>query len=188
MQELFFINRKEWRTWLTKNHNTCEGVWLIYFKKHTKKQTIKYDDAVEEALCFGWIDSKINRIDEERYRQVFTPRKKKSIWSLLNKKRVEKMIKEGRMTKAGMLKVEEAKKNGMWQKAYTSETKPEVPSDLIKTLKKNKIAEENFTNFTNSQQLRYVYWINDAKREETRTKRIQQVVQLASQNIKPSMT
>ncbi len=188
MQELFFTNRNDWRKWLFKNHNTCEGVWLVYFKKHTKKPTISYDEAVEEALCFGWIDSKINRIDEERYRQVFTPRKKKSIWSLLNKKRVEKMIIEDKMTKAGMLKVEEAKKNGMWQKAYTSKIKPEVPPDLIKTFEKNKIAKENFKNFTNSQQLRYVYWINDAKREKTRIKRIKQVVQLASQNIKPSMT
>lgn len=188
MEELFFTNRKDWRKWLDKNHSSCDGVWIIYYKKHTKKHTILYNEAVEEALCFGWIDSKINRINEERYRQIFTPRKKKSIWSLLNTQRVEKLIREGKMTKAGLDKINYAKEIGSWQKAYTSQTKPKTPPDLIIALKENKIAYSNFSNFTDSQQMRYVYWINNAKRDETRSKRINQVVQLASQNIKPSMT
>jgi uncharacterized protein YdeI (YjbR/CyaY-like superfamily) len=189
MQEIYFKNRNQWRNWLEKNHNQCdEGIWIVYFKKHTKKPSISYDEAVEEALCFGWIDSKINRIDEERYRQIFIPRRKKSIWSLLNKKRAQKLIKEGKMTEAGLKEIKKAKKQGTWQKAYTSQTKPTMPEELKKALKQNTVALDNFNNFTNSMQLRYIYWINDAKREETRQKRIKQVVQLATQNIKPSMT
>lgn len=102
---LYVTNRDDWRAWLNKNHKTEKEVWLIYYKNHTGKPTIPYDVAVEEALCFGWIDSIVKRIDDERYMQKFTPRKTNSNWSELNKKRVKKMIKEGRMTEAGMAKI-----------------------------------------------------------------------------------
>ncbi|MGB2982026.1 MAG: hypothetical protein WBC77_12350, partial [Candidatus Zixiibacteriota bacterium] len=100
---LYVTNRDDWRAWLRKNHSSQKEVWLIYYKKHTGKPRIPYDDAVEEALCYGWIDSTIKRIDEEKYAQKFTPRSEKSNWSELNKRRAKKMIREGRMTQAGLV-------------------------------------------------------------------------------------
>ena len=108
--QLSFTNRTQWRTWLTKNQDKESEVWLVYYKKHTKKPTISYDDAVEEALCYGWIDGKVRTIDEERYMQRFTPRKPDSLWSLINKKRVLKLIEEKKMTPIGMELIKEAKK------------------------------------------------------------------------------
>ena len=99
LERLSFKNRDEWRNWLKDYHNIAKGIWLIYYKKHTKKPSVYYNDAVEEALCFGWIDSLVKRIDDERYMQKYTPRNPNSSWSELNKQRVEKMIAEGKMTK-----------------------------------------------------------------------------------------
>ena len=107
-------NRKEWREWLEKNYDTSPGIWLIYHKKCADKTCVSYDDTVEGALSFGWIDSKVNKLDDERYMQVFTPRKPKSIWSKINKQRVEKLIEQGLMTPAGLEKIETAKADGSW--------------------------------------------------------------------------
>ena len=111
------------------------------------KESVSYNDAVEEALCFGWIDSVIKSIDNERYKQKYTPRRKNSIWSKLNKSRVEKMMEQGLMTEYGLKKIDEAKKNGLWNKAYGSREKPEIPQELLDALEKDKIAKENFMNF-----------------------------------------
>ena len=118
---LYITNRVDWRAWLERNNDTEKEVWLIYYKKHTGKPRIPYDDAVEEALCFGWIDSTVKRVDDEKFAQKFTPRKNKSNWSDLNKKRAKKMIREGRMTKAGLTKIEEAKRNGKRLESATTE-------------------------------------------------------------------
>ena len=118
--------RGDWRTWLERNHDAQSEVWLVFYKKHTGKPTIPYDSAVEEALCFGWIDSIIKRVDNERYVRKFTPRKGRSIWSKLNKKRASKMIREGRMTEAGLKMIDEAKKSGEWFK--TTPTRTELES------------------------------------------------------------
>jgi uncharacterized protein YdeI (YjbR/CyaY-like superfamily) len=142
-QELFFKNRDEWRDWLEKNYSKSEGIWIVYFKKHTKKETLTYNEGVEEALCFGWIDSIVKSIDNEMYKQRYTPRRKNSVWSEVNKKRVEKLIQEKKMTEAGMKPVEEAKKNGKWAKAYSFKEKPAMPDDLLVELKKDKKAFEN---------------------------------------------
>jgi uncharacterized protein YdeI (YjbR/CyaY-like superfamily) len=109
-----FTDRAKWRSWLEKNHSSAKGIWVIYFKKHTGKPTMTYAEAVEEALCFGWIDSLTKKLDEERYMQKFTPRKNNSNWSELNKKRVEKLIAEGKMENAGFDQIEKAKKSGKW--------------------------------------------------------------------------
>ncbi len=109
-------DRKAWRNWLEKNHNASPGIWLIYYKKDSGKSRVAYADAVEEALCFGWIDSTMNPIDADSYMQLFTPRKEKSGWSKLNKERVEKLIQLGLMTDAGMKKIELAKKHETWNK------------------------------------------------------------------------
>jgi len=185
--EILFTNREEWRNWLEKNHNKSKGIWMVYYKKHTLKESVNYNDAVEEALCFGWIDSIIKTIDNERYKQKYTSRRKNSVWSKLNKERVTKMIKEGKMTNFGLIKIEEAKKNGAWEKAYSVGTKQELPEDLKTELKKNQIAWQNFQNFAESYQNMYIFWLNNAKRAETREKRIKEIVKRVSENLKLGM-
>ncbi|MGB7061683.1 MAG: YdeI/OmpD-associated family protein [Candidatus Zixiibacteriota bacterium] len=185
---LYVTNRDDWRAWLKKNHSSQKEVWLIYCKKHTGKPRIPYDDAVEEALCYGWIDSTVKRIDEEKYAQKFTPRNEKSNWSELNKRRAKKMIREGRMTEAGLAKFKQAKK----QKDKEAKDKPPrkrlvIPLDLKKALSANKKALENFNNFAPGYRRLYIGWISDAKRKETREKRIKQTVKWSAENKKPGM-
>ena len=182
----FFQRRQEWRAWLEENHDTKKEIWLIYYKKHTGKPSIPYDDAVEEALCFGWIDSIVKRLDGERYTQRYSPRKPKSIWSVLNKVRVGKMMEEGKMTPEGLALVEAAKKSGEWDKARVRE-EVRVPEDLEKALALNPKARENFYGFTPSQRKHYLWWVEEAKREETRERRIREVVRRSAEKIKPGI-
>ena len=184
-----FKNRQEWREWLDENYDKEKEIWLMYYKKHTGKETILYNDAVEEALCFGWIDSLVKGIDKECYMQKYTPRKSNSVWSLLNKKRAKKMIAEGKMTSAGLEKIKEAEKNGKWDSAYSSRvrSKVEMPEDLKKELHKNETARNNFMSFSGSHQFIYIHWINSAKRSETREKRINEVIKRAELNVKPGI-
>lgn len=187
MKKVFCKDRIEWRNWLELNHNSLNEIWLVYYKKHTKKPTVTYNEAVEEALCFGWIDSTIRRIDEETYMQKYTPRNDNSVWSLANKKRIEKLIKEGKITEAGIGKVEKAKANGQWQKAHALSKQLKMPEDLEKTLKENKMAWINFKNFAPSYRNTYIGWVMAAKRPETIAKRIKLVVERSEQNEKPGM-
>lgn len=187
METIYCKNQDEWRTWLEKNHNIIKEIWLVYYKKHTKKPTVLYNEAVEEALCFGWIDSIIKSIDEETYMQKYTPRNDKSMWSLVNKKRVEKLIQEKKMTKAGLEKIEAAKKNGKWEKTNTPKDKLIMPENLFLALLKNPTALSNFENFSPSNRQIYIGWILSAKREETIQKRIDIVVQRSENNEKPGM-
>ena len=186
-------NRRQWRAWLRKHHASEVCVWLIYYKKHTGKPRIPYDDAVEEALCYGWIDSTVRRLDDERYMQKFTPRKPRSVWSKLNRERALKMIKAKRMTRAGLLRIEDAKKSGAWEHAYgrgaaSDPTRPvRVPPELKKALTANKVAARNFANLAPSYRRQYIGWLSIAKREETRRKRIKVIVERAAQNKKPGM-
>jgi len=186
-ETLYVTNRIDWRDWLQSNHQLKKEIWLVYYKKHTGIERIPYDDAVEEALCFGWIDSIVKRVDDETYVQKFSPRKPRSIWSALNKERVGKMIKSGLMTKAGLEKIKEAKKSGKWDETYTSKKVVETPSDLTIALSKNKVASTNFLNFADSYKNMYINWVNSAKKEETRQRRIMEVVNRASKNKKPGM-
>lgn len=179
-----FKDRNEFRKWLTKNHDKAEETWLLYYKKHTGKPSVTHEEAVEEALCFGWIDSMVRRIDDERYMQKYTPRKPKSVWSEINKKAALNMINKKKMTKAGLKKIDEAKKNGKWQAAYTSKRKERIPSYLKNALMKNKKAWKNFQNFANTYQNMYIGWVKEAKREETKERRIKEVVKRSVKNIK----
>jgi uncharacterized protein YdeI (YjbR/CyaY-like superfamily) len=186
--KLPFKNREEWRTWLEFNHDKKTELWLIYFKKHTKLETICYAEAVEEALCFGWIDGKVKSIDNNCYMQRFTPRRPKSMWSKVNKERVIKLIEQGKMKKSGLQLVEDAKKSGWWEKAYTiSKEEQIIPDDLLKELNKDTKALHHFMNFTLSQRNQDILWINYAKRPETRINRIHKTVERASQNIRPGI-
>lgn len=186
-ERLYLTNREDWRAWLERNHDVKTEIWLVYYKKHTGKPTIPYDDAVEEALCFGWIDSIVKRQDDEMYIQKYTPRKKKSVWSEANKKRANKMIKQGRMTEAGLAVVMAAKKSGEWTKANVRFDPRSVPPDLKKALAANKKAKENFDNLAPSYKKHYVWWITSAKREDTRRRRIAKTVLMIEENKKPGM-
>jgi uncharacterized protein YdeI (YjbR/CyaY-like superfamily) len=177
-------DRNEWHDWLLKNHAVSSGVLLVFYKKRSGKPSISYDDAVEEALSFGWIDSRVNSLDEERYMQVFTPRKPRSSWSKLNKQRVERLIKNGLMTAAGLEKVEAAKRDGSWNTPDATEDL-QIPADLTEALASNKRAYGNFTAFSDSSKKIIVQWIGDAKRPETRKRRIEKTVELAGENKKP---
>lgn len=177
-------SREEWREWLEKNHQTSPGIWFIYYKKGTGEPTLAYEEAVEEALSFGWIDSKVNALDEKRYMQVFTPRKPGSTWSKLNKKRVENLINHGLITPAGLEKIEMAKKDGSW---YTLDDIEDLkmPKDLKRAFESNKKAELHFHNFNESSRKQMLWWVASAKRPETRTRRIRRIVEMAAQNKKP---
>ena len=180
-----FIDRKEWRKWLEENYSSEKEIWVIIHKKKSGKKGLKYHEAVEEAICFGWIDSKMQNIDAKRFRQRFSPRRKNSIWSKSNKEKAEKMIQAGKITQAGFETINEAKRNGKWDTAYSSKIPLAVPKDLTKALKENELAWKNFEEFSNSTKLKYIYWVKSAKKDETRRKRIIVVVKKAIQKTNP---
>lgn len=144
---------------------------------------MRWEEAVKVAICYGWIDSTVKRLDDERRRQMFTPRKDKSVWSKLNKTYIEELIKENLMHESGFKKIETAKQNGSWTSLDAVENL-EIPSDLEKVFSLNKNALDNFKNFSKTYRKSYLYWLNQAKREETRQKRIEEIVRLCEQNIK----
>ena len=176
-------SRADWRKWLEENQDRKEGIWLISYKKDTGKPRFDYDESVEEALCFGWIDSKPAKLDDERSMLWFAPRKPKTNWSKLNKDRVEKMIKAGLMAPAGLAKVEAAKKDGSWN-ALDGVEALDIPPDLAKAFSKNKTAKEYFEAFPRSVKRGILEWILNAKRPETRAKRIEETVTLAEKNVR----
>jgi uncharacterized protein YdeI (YjbR/CyaY-like superfamily) len=177
------LTRVEWRAWLEKNHPRPEGVWLISFKKATGLQQFGYDEAVEEALCFGWVDSKPNKLDAERSMLWFAPRKAKSGWSKPNKLRVEKLIDAGLMMPTGLVKIEAAKQDGSWTALDAIEAL-EIPEDLGEALADNATAQEYFAAFPRSVKRGILEWIISAKKPETRAKRIVETVNLAAQNLR----
>ncbi len=182
-----FNTVEEWQKWLESNHQTADSIWLIIQKKASKKQGIRYEETVLEAVSYGWIDGKMKRLNDDEFMQRFTPRRPGSIWSMSNKKRVEQLIQEGRMTPAGMQKVNKAKENGQWEKAYTSRAPVQTPKDLAEALKRNPVAEKNFNAFPNSAKFMYIHWINEAKRAETRRRRIYTVVVRSEQDKRPGI-
>jgi len=182
---LYAYDRKEWRRWLEANHDTSSGVWLVCFKKKSSKRGVFYDEAVEEALCFGWIDSKANALDEESYIQLFSPRRPESPWSKLNKLRVNKLVEQSHMTQEGLDVIEASKKDGSWY-AYDMIEELRIPNDLEKVLSANQVADTHFKSLSKSSKKQILWWIQSAKRKETRQKRIDQVVELAKERKNPS--
>jgi uncharacterized protein YdeI (YjbR/CyaY-like superfamily) len=175
------LTRKEWRDWLAENHAKFAGIWFVYFKKQTGKSRVSYDEAVEEALCFGWIDSLPRKIDDERSKLLFTRRKARSVWSKLNKARIQRLIENGLMTEVGLAKIEAAKANGSWNALDTSDNL-EIPADLAKAFEANEIAARNFSAFSDAVKRVILSWILSAKREETRAARIEKTVAMAERN------
>lgn len=184
LETIYASDRNTWRIWLEKNHYTSIGIWLIYYKVKSGKPSVQYSEAVKEALCFGWIDSKVKSLDEDRYKQIFTPRKQKSVWSKLNKQYIEELIEQGLMTEAGLKKIEAAKQDGSWITLDAIEALT-IPIDLQQALQANERANSNFEAFSNSLKKNILVWIDSAKRPETRRARIEQAISSAVQNKNP---
>lgn len=174
-------DRQAWRTWLEENHASAKSVWLIIYRKQSGTPSVYYEQAVEEALCFGWIDSKANKRDEESFFQFFARRNPKSNWSKVNKERVERLLAEGLMRPAGLQMIELAKQNGTWN-ALDEVENLILPEDLQAALQNNQVANEKFEAFPRSVKRGILEWILNAKRPETRRKRIEETVTLAAQN------
>ncbi|UCG63014.1 MAG: YdeI/OmpD-associated family protein [Candidatus Zixiibacteriota bacterium] len=177
-------SRAEWRRWLSKNYNRSSGVWLVFYKRHSGKPTLEYDDAVEEALCFGWIDSTIRKIDDEKYVRKFTPRNPNSRWSEPNKKRVNKLIRQGLMTDAGLARVKDGKKSGAWNKPDRPTISLELPPELETALAKNEKAKAFFDQLAPSSRKQYIGWVFMAKRPETKARRVAESIKLLEQGKK----
>lgn len=183
-EELYVTDRKQWRAWLEENHATAKGVWLVYYKVHTGKPSVPYGDSVEEALCFGWIDGIIKKLDDERFCRKFMPRKTKSRWSETNKKRAEKMIRQRKMTEAGMVRIKDAKRSGEWSTIRARNKELTIPAFFLEALAKNKKSLEYFNNLAPSYKRNFVGWVSSAKQEKTRTKRLAEALSYLEQNKK----
>lgn len=173
-----FDSQKKWAKWLEKNHLKSVGIWLKFFKKNSGVKTVTYAEAVEEGLCYGWIDSQAKSIDEKAYLQRFTPRGPKSVWSKINTEHMERLIKEGRMKKAGLETMEAAKKDGRWAAAYAAPSKVTMPEDFKKALSANKKAEAFYKTLNKANTYGILTRIQFARKAETRTKRIKEFVEM----------
>jgi uncharacterized protein YdeI (YjbR/CyaY-like superfamily) len=172
-----FPDQKSFEKWLRKNHIETPAVWLKLYKKASGIPSITYDEAVEVALCYGWIDSQMKSLDAKSYIQKFTPRKSRSPWSAINKGHVARLIQEGRMQPAGLAVIEVAKENGQWDSAYASPTTIVPPPEFIKALKANKKAYEFFETLSKTQKFYFLYRIVTAKRPETKEKRMNEAIE-----------
>lgn len=177
-------SRTAWRRWLEKHHASEQSVWLVQYKKNTGIPTLSWSEAVDEALCFGWIDSTRKTLDDQRFIQFFTRRKPNSNWSKINKEKVERLIGEGLMTEAGLKSIAVAKENGSWTILDEVEAMI-VPADLEKALKKDKAAQAFFDGLSKTVKKMMLYWIMSAKRPETREKRITEIVEHAMRGERP---
>jgi uncharacterized protein YdeI (YjbR/CyaY-like superfamily) len=186
-EKLYTTSRNDWRAWLKENHVAKKEVWLVHYKRHTGKPSISYDDAVEEALCFGWIDSIIKKVDEEKFVRRFTPRKGKSKWSEANKRRAKEMIKNGKMTRVGLERIREAKSIGEWFKTTPPRTELEIPPYIGAAFAASEKALDNFNDLAKGYRRQLVGWITSAKREETRKSRLAEAIRLLEHNEKLGM-
>jgi uncharacterized protein YdeI (YjbR/CyaY-like superfamily) len=185
--QLYVTDRDQWREWLAEHHGKIAMIWLVFYKKETGTPSIPYDDAVEEALCYGWIDSILKKLDAERYVRKFTPRKPTSVWSELNKARVKTMIQAGRMTAVGQAAIDIAKKNGRWHQPDRPWISWDLPPEFQQALDQNQKAKTFFETLAPSYRKHYIGWIITAKRPETREKRIRESIQLLEKNQKLGM-
>ncbi|MEP3836993.1 MAG: YdeI/OmpD-associated family protein [Algibacter sp.] len=181
--ELYFKTHIEWRTWLLENHDCANGVYLIFYKVENKEPSMRWEEAVKVALCFGWIDSTVKSLGKGKRRQYFCKRNPKSVWSALNKTYIEELTANCLMHEAGLNSIEIGKQNGSWT-ALDSVEKGIIPQILKDAFDENPIAFENFKNFAPSYRKSYLYWLNQAKREATKKKRITQIIELCANNIK----
>lgn len=179
----YFKNADQWRAWLHEYHDRSKGIDLVFYRVGSGLESMRWEEAVQVALCYGWIDSTVRKIDEQRRKQTFTPRKDKSVWSKLNKTYIEQLSASNLIHESGLKKIETAKQNGSWESLDAVESHT-MPEDLEAAFKKNKKALENFENFSPSYRKSYLYWLNQAKRTETRLARIQSIIAYCEKNIK----
>ncbi|WP_366184152.1 YdeI/OmpD-associated family protein [Flavobacterium ovatum] len=181
--ELYFKNTTEWREWLHNHHAISVGVNLILYKVSSEHESMRWEEAVQVALCYGWIDSTAKRIDDVKRRQKFTPRKPKSVWSKVNKTHLIQLEKDNLIHESGYATIKSAKENGSWE-ALDAVEAYEIPTDLEKAFIENPIAFTNYQAFAPSYRKAYLHWLNQAKREATRTARIAEIISLCVQNKK----
>ena len=177
-------SRADWRKWLAENHQSKPSIWLVYFKRSTKIASLSWSEAVDEALCFGWIDSTKKTIDKERYMQYFCKRKPTSMWSRINKEKVAKLIQDNQMTKSGFDSIEIAKQNGTWAMMDDVENLI-IPEDLKLALNENGSSMAFFQRQSKSTKKLLLHWVVTAKRKETRKKRIEEIARSAATGVKP---
>lgn len=187
MKRINLKTRAQWRAWLTQNHDSSPGIWLVCYKKKTGKATIAYEDVVEEALCFGWIDSIVKKIDDKSFARKLTPRKANSRWSPSNKARVRRLIDRGLMTASGLARVAEAKASGRWDAPDRPKGIFEMPVELQRALEKNGPAKQFFDSLAPSYRKQFIGWVSVAKRPETRARRIKETLALLQQRKKLGM-
>jgi uncharacterized protein YdeI (YjbR/CyaY-like superfamily) len=179
LPELLVVDAPEWRRWLDAHHGDSKGVWLVLAKKGTVDPTsLSYDEALDEAICFGWIDGQLGRRDTATFRRRFTPRKARGPWSQRNAAIAERLIASGRMHQSGEGEVQEAKEDGRWEAAYAGQASMEVPSDLVTALSANPHAKAMFEMLTSANRYSILYRIGNAKKPETRSRRIDQFVEM----------
>jgi len=179
-----FETAETFETWLVENHDTLNGLWIKIFKKDSKKKTISYAEALDVALCYGWIDGQKQAFDEQSWLQKFCPRREKSIWSKVNIGHVERLTNEGRMRPAGLKAVEKAKANGNWEKAYDSPSKMTIPEDFLKEISKNKKAEAFFMSLNKTNLFSIGFRLQTAKKQETREKRMKEIIEMLAKGEK----
>lgn len=189
LEYIHFRNKEEFRNWLQKYHDTSPGIWMLFYKKHFNIDCIKYNEALEEALCFGWIDSIIKKIDDDKYARKITPRTDTKKWSELNKKKVIELIKKGKMTQAGLRKIDDYLKTGTvdWviNKSEKKEIKEiDIPDFIIEEIAKNQPALINFNNLAPTFKRHYILWITNARKEETIRNRLKESIILLKENKK----
>ena len=183
LEELYFKDDSEWRKWLHANYNTSKGVYLIFYKVGHEMPSMRWEEAVRVALCYGWIDSTVKRLGDGKRRQYFCPRKPKSVWSKVNKDHLKTLEADGLIHKSGYNAIAIAKLNGSWT-ALDDVENGIIPNDLKKAFDCNKKAFENYQSFTQGQRKSYLYWLNQAKGDETRKKRIEEIITLCKQGVK----
>jgi uncharacterized protein YdeI (YjbR/CyaY-like superfamily) len=179
-----FKTAEKFETWLEKNQENSNGLWLKIFKKDSGIKTISYAEALDVALCYGWIDGQKKTFDELAYLQKFCPRREKSIWSKINIGHVERLIEAGRMKPAGLKAIEKAKANGNWEKAYDSPSKMTIPEDFLKELRKNKKAETFYKGLNKTNLFSIGFRLQTAKKQETREKRMKEIIEMLAKGEK----
>lgn len=178
MDPLFFDEPKDFRKWLEENHDNQTEVWVGFWKKISGKNGMVYDQAVDEALCYGWIDGLVRGFNEQAYMQRFSPRRSKSVWSKINTQKIEKLISKGRMMPSGMITVEAAKADGRWDDAYEPPSNMKVPEDFLIELSKNPKAETFYKTLNKTNIFHISFSLHGAKKEETRKRRIDKIIQM----------
>ncbi|WP_299668024.1 YdeI family protein [uncultured Polaribacter sp.] len=186
-EEYYFKNDTEWYDWLAKNHHSSNGVYLIFYKVENKEASMRWEEAVKVALCFGWIDATVKSLGNGKRKQYFCKRNPKSVWSALNKKYIKELLENNLMNESGLKIIEIGKQNGSWT-ALDAVEKGVIPEDLQAAFNQNKLAFDNYNNFAPSYRKSYLYWLHQAKRAATRQKRITEIISFCERNIKSRNT